>query len=109
MNETLERGEHKEFWDGNLDSGKKAAPGTYTIKLGYNNVEYQWEGLIGNTESSWSSFPAGMAWCRHLSAPWHSLTGRRMLPTATTRVVMPPRFLMRSLRMLSHSADQSDL
>ncbi len=36
--------------------GRKPLPEPTQSKLGYNNVEYQWEGLIGNTESSWSSF-----------------------------------------------------
>ena len=36
-------------WDGLLDNGTIAASGTYTIKLLTNDVQYNWDGVIGNT------------------------------------------------------------
>ncbi len=37
-------------WDGYLDDGVTLAPlGTYTAKVLTNNVQYTWEGVVGNT------------------------------------------------------------
>ena len=42
-------------WDGNDDLGNPVATGTpYQIKLIYHNVQYVWEGMIGNTSASQS-------------------------------------------------------
>lgn len=38
-------------WDGNDDSGILAEPGSYEIRLLYHNVQYVWDGVIGNTSS----------------------------------------------------------
>jgi hypothetical protein len=44
------------FWDG-ADDGANAMPGgkTYTIKVLLDNVRYTWDGVIGNTESAWTT------------------------------------------------------
>ena len=40
-------------WDGKDDSGKTLASGTnYTIKMIYHNVQYTWDGVIGNTSAN---------------------------------------------------------
>jgi hypothetical protein len=42
-------------WDGNDDSGNPLAPGTnYQIKLIYHNVQYVWNGIVGNTSANQS-------------------------------------------------------
>ena len=42
-------------WDGNDDNGNAVATGTnYQIKLIYHNVQYIWQGMIGNTAASQS-------------------------------------------------------
>lgn len=38
-------------WDGNDDSGVSAPPGSYNVRLLYHNVQYVWDGVIGNTSS----------------------------------------------------------
>jgi Bacterial Ig domain len=43
------------FWDGKDDSGALVAAGTsYQIKLIYHNVQYVFEGMVGNTSASQS-------------------------------------------------------
>jgi hypothetical protein len=40
-------------WDGKDDSGKVLAGGTnYQIKLIYHNVQYVWQGMVGNTSAT---------------------------------------------------------
>ncbi|MGI4750516.1 MAG: hypothetical protein ACRYFB_07780 [Janthinobacterium lividum] len=40
-------------WDGYLDDGITIAPyGTYTVKALFNNVQYDWLGVIGNSSDS---------------------------------------------------------
>ena len=40
-------------WDGNDDSGKPLPAGTpYKIKLIHHNVQYVWQGIVGNTSAS---------------------------------------------------------
>ena len=41
-------------WDGNDDSGVSAGPGSYEIRLLYHNVQYIWDGVIGNSSSEMS-------------------------------------------------------
>jgi hypothetical protein len=42
-------------WDGNDDSGNPLAKGTnYQIKLIYHNVQYIWQGMVGNTSTATS-------------------------------------------------------
>ena len=36
-------------WDGLLDDGTQAAYGSYQVKVLSNNVQYTWEGVIGNS------------------------------------------------------------
>jgi hypothetical protein len=38
-------------WDGKDDTGAAAAAGQYQIKLLYHNVQYVWDGAIGNTST----------------------------------------------------------
>ncbi len=38
-------------WDGLLDDGSQAPFGKYNIKVLTNNVQYTWEGVIGNTST----------------------------------------------------------
>lgn len=37
------------FWDGALDDGTVAPTGTYTVKLLKHNVQYNWDGVAGNS------------------------------------------------------------
>jgi hypothetical protein len=37
-------------WDGMLDQGTVAPTGTYTVKLLQNNVQYNWDGVVGNSK-----------------------------------------------------------
>ena len=50
------RGQHQEAWDGRDDFGEKVSPQLYTVKLAFNNIVYSWDGVIGNTESSWAGY-----------------------------------------------------
>ncbi len=47
-------GNYKAVWSGIMDDGTQAPPGTYQFKILTNNVKYTWEGVIGNTSSSWT-------------------------------------------------------
>ena len=42
-------GTHAASWDGKNDNGAALPTGQYQIKLLYHNVQYVWEGAIGNT------------------------------------------------------------
>lgn len=44
-------GSHTSVWDGKTDSGTDAPAGTYRFKVIYHNIDYTWEGVIGNTSS----------------------------------------------------------
>jgi len=59
-------GAHSAAWDGNKDDGTAASAGTYTVKVLYNNVTYTWEGVIGNTDTSFTSLTTGG------DAIWHA-------------------------------------
>ncbi len=51
--ETLGPGMITRTWDGKLDGGiESAPPGTYQIKLISHDVQYVWDGVIGNTSTS---------------------------------------------------------
>lgn len=45
-------GNHKAEWDGTLDDGSLAPPASYDIRLLSNNVQYHWDGVIGNTSDA---------------------------------------------------------
>lgn len=45
-------GTYKAVWSGIMDEGTLAPPGTYQVKVLTNNVQYTWEGVIGNTSAS---------------------------------------------------------
>jgi hypothetical protein len=45
-------GNYKAVWSGIMDDGTLAPPGIYQVKVLTNNVQYTWEGVIGNTSSS---------------------------------------------------------
>ena len=47
-------GSYGEIWDGLDDYGNVATGGPFTIKVVPNNIRYNWLGLIGNTEDSWT-------------------------------------------------------
>lgn len=66
-------GNHYELWDGKDDYGNPAPAGRYTIKILYGNVRYDWDGVVGVTESSlagphnWdatASFPTSLAFAK---------------------------------------------
>jgi WD40 repeat protein len=44
---------HTEKWDQRDEAGKPIAPGTYTIKLVFHNIQYTWEGVIGNSSAEY--------------------------------------------------------
>src|SRR5258708_25512715 len=45
-------GSHTATWDGTLDDGTLAPPADYYIRVLSNNVQYHWDGVIGNTSSA---------------------------------------------------------
>ena len=47
-------GRHSFTWDGLDDSGKPVSAARYTWKVLTNNVQYKWQGVIGNTSDSMS-------------------------------------------------------
>jgi hypothetical protein len=47
-------GTYTATWDDRTDSGLPARPGTYTIKVLAHNVNYVWEGVVGNTSDDTS-------------------------------------------------------
>jgi hypothetical protein len=47
-------GSHTGYWDGKDDLGNAVAPGTYQIKVLANNINYAWEGTIGNNSTNQS-------------------------------------------------------
>ena len=47
-------GPHSASWDGKDDNGAALPVGQYQIKLLYHNVQYVWEGAIGNTSQEQS-------------------------------------------------------
>ena len=47
-------GTHGASWDGLDDDGKTAPASNYQIKLLYHNMQYEWEGAIGNTSNAQS-------------------------------------------------------
>jgi hypothetical protein len=54
-NVQYQQGTNYGVWDGNDDNGNAVATGSnYQIKLIYHNVQYVWEGMIGNTSASQS-------------------------------------------------------
>lgn len=48
---TYSAGSHTVYWDGMNDQKLLQANGSYEIRVLQNNVQYQWEGLIGNTST----------------------------------------------------------
>lgn len=48
----LQAGNYSTNWDGNDDSGSSVSAGTYVIKVMQHNVEYVWDGTIGNTSAA---------------------------------------------------------
>ena len=47
-------GAHTGTWDGTEDDGSVAPTGSYTVKVLSSNVTYTWEGVVGNTSSSYT-------------------------------------------------------
>lgn len=47
-------GTHTAIWDGTDDNGVVVPLGKYQIRVLYHNVKYLWEGVIGNTSSSFT-------------------------------------------------------
>ena len=45
-------GAHTSSWDDKDDSGNTLPAGTYQVRVLYHNLSYTWEGVIGNTSSS---------------------------------------------------------
>ncbi|WP_207423404.1 PA14 domain-containing protein [Desertivirga brevis] len=48
------QGNYTEKWDGLDDEGRLVTAGKYQIKVLSNNVNYTWEGVIGNTSSQFT-------------------------------------------------------
>src|SRR3981189_1463212 len=49
---TYSTGNHTATWDGTLDDGTLAPPANYDIRILSNNVQYHWDGVIGNTSDA---------------------------------------------------------
>jgi len=47
-------GTHTETWDGTTDDGQRAAGGNYDIRVLSNNVQYTWEGVLGNNSTAFT-------------------------------------------------------
>jgi PA14 domain-containing protein/type IX secretion system substrate protein len=45
-------GSHAAAWDGTLDDGTLAPPASYDVRVLSNNVQYHWDGVIGNTSDA---------------------------------------------------------
>lgn len=45
-------GTHTSSWDGTLDDGTPAAAANYDVRVLSNNVQYHWDGVIGNSSDS---------------------------------------------------------
>ena len=56
---TYTAGAKQASWNGALDNGSVAPNGNYQIKLLAHNVNYVWEGVIGNTDTSFTSAITG--------------------------------------------------
>jgi hypothetical protein len=71
----FEAGTHAASWDQRDDSGALMVGGSYTVKVAHHDVQYVWEGVIGNTSAragaavlhhsyrgptSFASIPGGM-------------------------------------------------
>ncbi len=55
-NRELVAGKHSGRWDGMDDLGRSVpADLVWTVKVLRNNVDYQWDGVIGNTEGAWTT------------------------------------------------------
>ncbi len=52
-NEQQEAGSYQTpYWDGKDDEGNLVADGNYKIKVLSNNVQYEWEGVLGNSSTA---------------------------------------------------------
>ncbi|MFM9900562.1 MAG: hypothetical protein ACKVOT_06075 [Polaromonas sp.] len=49
--ERVAAGRHTRSWDHRLDSGALAAAGNYTVGLVHHDIQYQWDGVVGNTSA----------------------------------------------------------
>ncbi|GEP97428.1 hypothetical protein CCY01nite_36880 [Chitinophaga cymbidii] len=49
---TYSSGTHTATWDGTTDEGTLAADGNYKVRVLSNNVQYAWEGTIGNNSDA---------------------------------------------------------
>ncbi len=47
----LASGSSTRQWDQRLDDGSPAAPGAYTVRLIHHDINYRWEGVVGNTSA----------------------------------------------------------
>ncbi len=47
-------GSYKAIWSGVMDDGTIAPPGNYQVKVLTNNVQYTWEGVIGNSSTDFT-------------------------------------------------------
>ncbi|MBJ6144315.1 malectin domain-containing carbohydrate-binding protein [Hymenobacter sp. BT559] len=50
--ESYNAGTHTVAWDGKDDAGNAATSGPFQVKMIYHNVQYVWEGAIGNTSQA---------------------------------------------------------
>ena len=49
--ERVAAGRHTRSWDHRLDNGALAAAGNYTVGLVHHDIQYQWDGVVGNTSA----------------------------------------------------------
>jgi len=49
-------GSHSYVWDDLSDGGVAQPAGTYHFKIIYHNIDYTWEGVIGNTSATFNGF-----------------------------------------------------
>ncbi len=66
---TYGAGSHTATWDGTDDQGHLIPSGTYTARVLSNNVNYTWEGVIGNTSDVMAgpTVMAGMTFIRDMA------------------------------------------
>jgi hypothetical protein len=66
-NVTYQPGTYNIKWDGKDDNGNAAVPGNYTVRVVSNNVNYTWEGVIGNNSTNqtgpdvWAAYGATLS------------------------------------------------
>jgi FlgD Ig-like domain len=71
----LSAGTHTGYWDGTTDDGTVAPVTNYNIRVLSNNVNYTWEGVLGNTSASFTGTTIHKGYLRMYSMAFAGNTG----------------------------------